>query len=363
MFNKKIKVLHVFASLNIGGAETRTIELLKKLDQTKFDFVFLVHDDQIGFYEDELIELGLKVYHLIKPRPFNFLNFIWDLNNFFKENSFDILHNHLTSYGVFHHYFAFRYNIKMRISHSRSNRFGTGIFKNLLKFIMSIGIRYLSTHRLAVTFEAGKLIYGRKNFTVFRNSIDKTIYTKNKSFRISFRDKYNFKGDNIVIGHIGRFTSEKNHVFIIKLFRNLLKYNSNYRLVLVGKGKLREFIVKETKKMRIFEFITFIEKVDNSVEVLNGIDILVFPSLYEGMPGVLLEAQAIGCPVVFSSRITKDATVSYMSYRLPLKQLDWIKTIELVCKGNYSSIVTINPIVNLQDQAEYLSNLYHNGVN
>lgn len=357
----KTKVLHVFANLNIGGAETRTIELIKKLDRSKFDIHFLVHNIEKGFYEFELDSLEMPVHHLRKTSFFGLMGLLLDLDNFFRVNKYDIIHNHITSYGALHHYYAYKNKINIRIAHSRSNRFGNGFFKNIMRFIISYPIRYLSTHRLAVTKEAGELIFGNKEFFVLKNTIDDSKYKKNLEFRNSFRKRYNISDETILLGHIGRFTREKNHKFIIKLLKRLLEEKENYCLVLVGDGKLRDNIAIKTKKMGIQDKVIFINKVDNSVEVLNGIDVLIFPSLYEGLPGVLLEAQAIGCPVIFSSKITKEAIVSNKAYRIPLNQNEWIRSVDLVIKSIYPLNNDLSALMSLDEQADFLTRYYCSG--
>lgn len=355
---KKTKVLYVLANLNQGGLETRLLELVPYFNIEEIEISILIHSESKGVLEDKFSEYDIRIHILPAFRLFSILEFNNELSIFFRQLKFDVVHNNLTSYGVFHLYWAKKNDIQMRISHSRSDQYGNGFFKNIIRFLLSIPNKYLSTHRLAVSELAGKKTFGHKYFEVLQNGFDKEKYAKDDYQGSQFRLEHNIPTNSFLIGHIGRFSKEKNQKFIVDVFLNYNTKNHDSFLVLIGVGKTKKNIVKLISLRKLDDKVLIIDRVETSVGALNAFDLLVFPSLYEGYPGVVVEAQLVECSVIMSESITPRVVVSDKVYRLPLVKEEWLRAIQNVKSKTYIQDNDIHPVMDIEDVAKYLTKLY-----
>ena len=175
--------------------------------------------------------------------------------------------------------------------------------------LKNLNIR-LSTDLVACGKEAGNYMYGNKKYTIINNAMDLEKYMFNKQKRNEMRKKYDIREENIVIGHIGRFTKQKNHEFIIYLFQKLLHKNKNFILFLVGNGEEQDKIKNIVREKHLEDKVIFAGIIDNTFEIYNLFDIFILPSLYEGMPVVSIEAQLSGLYCIFSSNIDEEALIN-----------------------------------------------------
>jgi glycosyltransferase involved in cell wall biosynthesis len=319
---EKIRVIQIVSKLNFGGAEIRTIELINQMNLDIFSFEFVVHSAEIGVLERELESKGIAVHHFHEPTLRNALSLLIQISKFYKHNTIDVIHNHNTTYGVFHHLFAKISGIPIRIAHARSEQHGIG-FKNLFRISLSFFIKYLATHRVAVSQASGRLIFGKKPFTVLPNGVDYSKYYFDELGRSEIRKQLGINKEDILFGHIGRLSLEKNHSFIIDLFSYLSKDFPNSHLVIVGAGPIREFILDRVENLDLSDKFHLIESLPNSKDFLSAIDLLLFPSLYEGMPGVVIESQLCKCPSIISETVTDEVVFSPLVRRMPLNVNLW----------------------------------------
>ena len=185
----------------------------------------------------------------------------------------------------------------------------------------------LTDVRLACSQEAGEWLYGKKKFEIIPNGIDFEKYKFDLEKRKLLRNKMKLEG-KFVIGHIGRFSYEKNQAFLIDVFRKIKNKNADAKLVLTGDGEEKDAIQKKAKEYGINEDIHFLGNVNNVFELINVFDVFVFPSIYEGLPLTLLEVQANGLNAVISSQISNEVILTDLIQKIPLDNIDvWISTI------------------------------------
>lgn len=329
----KIRVLQVFASLDMGGAECRMMDVYRSIDreQIQFDFVTLQQEEQ--FFENEIESLGGKVIKLQSPREIGIKNHIQALRKCMREGNYQAVHAHTSYHCGIVMYAAKKEGIPVRITHARTNGSIQKSFKT--KAYISFGRRLInrySTKKLAISEESGKFVFGNDSFEVVPNSIDLGIYQQVAQSDINKQKiELNIKENEVVIGHVGRFDRFKNQRFVIDVFAEYLKENPNAKLVLTGDGDLKSELGKYAIQLNISDRIIF-TGVRNDIPVLmNVFDVLLFPSIIEGLGGVVLEAQAAGTPAVISENVPKTVDVGLgliTRCSLETDKSVWIKNIQ-----------------------------------
>jgi glycosyltransferase EpsF len=304
-----IRILHVFASLNIGGAESRMMDVYRKLDRNKiqFDFITLTQGEQ--FFESEIRQLGGKIYRLRNPRETGIITHFKDLISVMKSCSYQAVHAHTSYHCGFVSFAAAIAGIKIRVSHARTTgtiQKGIGSHLNIIlgKFLISL----FSNKKLCISRDAGVFLYGEKALKntkaiILPNAINLDEYESldyyDENIELQVKDSY-------IIGHIGRFSEMKNHNFLISVFEQLAKNSEKYKLILIGDGVLKSKIQVLVNNKNLNNKVIFTGNRRDIPYLLSKIDVLVLPSIYEGLGGVVIEAQAAGVPCVISNALPKE---------------------------------------------------------
>lgn len=328
--DRKIKVLQVIGKLRIGGAETVAMNLYRYINRNKFEFHYLVYGNDIGDYEAEVVELGGKVIHMnyssrhIKKYKNDLLKIMME------EGPYDIIHTHMMFHNGIVLQIAKNAGIQIKVSHSHSTNDG-GI-KNVIRYIYLKYMRKLICDNADLLIgcgkDAGNFLYGKKVYAekgiLIRNGINIEKYQFNEQIRDEMRKKYGVS-DKIVYGCIGHFEPVKNHSFLICVFEKLCKINENARLLLLGDGKLRSEFENACKKKHLEHNVFFTGNVNNVHEWLQMMDFLLMPSLYEGIPVTLIEAQASGIKCFVSDKVPREVNVTGRITYIPLNIDKWIE--------------------------------------
>lgn len=311
--NKKEKVLHIVGGMDIGGTETMLMNLYRQIHKdTRFDFIS--YYDRDGYYDKEIIELGGKIISTKSPAEIGQLKAIKNLYKIIKEGRYDIVHAHTLFNCGIAMIAAKLAGTKIRISHSHTNLdMGNSIIKKIYFTIMRILIILFSTNYIACSNSAGKYLFGKniiKNnkYKVLPNYVDYTKFL-NCDNNISLISKLKLNDDDIIIGHIGRFVDAKNHNFLIEVANKMINKDNRIKLILVGDGPLKEEIEKKVVKLGISDNVFFLGLRKDVDFILNSCDIFIFPSIYEGLGLVMLEAQACGLPCLVSEAIQPEANL------------------------------------------------------
>lgn len=312
---KPIRVLHVFGWLESGGAESRTMDIYRSINKEKVQFDFLIHTNEVGFYEEEIKKMGGRIYRL--PR-FNFKNYFRyknALKRFFKKHpEYNIIHGHMLSTAFIYLKVAKQMGVPVRIAHSRS---GNRAQKNPISIAKNLTdklSRFDATNKFAVSKIAalgafGKTNLNKNNVKVIPNAIDAKKFSYSEVTRISKRKEFNLN-DAFVIGHIGRFTEQKNHLFLLEVFNSIKNIKKNAKMILIGDGPLHSNIENRIVELDLVNDIFMLGIRDDIPNLLQIMDIFVFPSTHEGLPGVILESQASGLPCLISNSITKEVQLT-----------------------------------------------------
>ena len=304
-----IKILHVIGIMNRGGAETFIMNLYRSIDRSKVQFDFVEGSNQSAAYDQEIMELGGRVYRCPRFNGKNLFAYRKWWNDFFKEHASEYVavHGHIGSTAAIYLSIAKKYGLQT-IAHSHGE-YGKLSFKQTLYKGLSYPTRYISDDFFTCSEAAGTDRFGKKvSLKYIRNGIDTEQFRYNTVLREEMKNEFGWN-DCIIFGHVGRFTAEKNHKKILDIFRRINSKNERTRLVLVGDGPLKEELERYADSIGVSKNVCFTGVRSDVNRLLNGMDVLIFPSIHEGLPVTLVEAQCTGLKCLISDCITNEAVM------------------------------------------------------
>ncbi len=315
-----IRILHFVPSMRAAGIEKFIMNLYRNIDRTKIQFDFVVHSTKKQIYDDEIQKLGGKIYYLTYKDDKNFIKYIHDLNRLFDDHpEYKIVHGNMQSMMPIYLSIAKKHNVPVRIAHAHNNNYE----KTLKGFILHVISRFsknTATDLFACSNEAGKYLFGQRNFTFIPNSIDVKKFKFNAMARIKTRRRLGITDNEILIGHIGRFELQKNHRRLIEIFNTIHKNNPNTKLCLIGIGQLEDQIKAQVEQLNLSESVLFLGQRTDTPALYSAMDIFVLPSLYEGLGIVVIEAQANGLPCIISDTVASQAILTKDVTRINLSK-------------------------------------------
>ena len=329
--NRPVRIAHIIGKLNAAGVEAVVNNYYKNIDHNKYQFDYYIDSDSSCKPSKDLIDMGAR-YFVIPPYQHLFSH-IKTLVRLFKENKYLIVHSGMNTLAPISLFAAWMAGVPIRINHNHSTA-GKGEFKrNCLKYCLRPFAKVFANYYCACSKYAGIWLFGKNFFssgkvTVFNNAVDTSKFAFSTSNRDKLRKELGIS-NKYVIGHIGRFTKQKNHYFLIDIFEQYYKKNSNAVLLLVGIGELQDEIKDAVKKKKLEDAVIFLGKRSDVDELYSAIDLFVLPSLYEGLPVVGVEAQVSGLPCIFSNEITREVAITENVYFLPIdgSVSDWCSQI------------------------------------
>lgn len=296
-----------------GGAETLIMNIYRNLDREKMQFDFITHTTDKGDYEDEIIQLGGRIFTIPSLGQNGPLLYMKELVKIMSANSFTAVHTHTDYQGGFPALAAKISGIKKRICHSHSTDWpkdGRYLDKVILK-ILQIIIKFSATNYCSCSKEAAKFLFGermvkRGRVSILKNGIDITDFSLvEENVKSSVMNELNLPGNTKVIGHVGRFSDSKNHIFILKVLKKLLEEDKHYVAVLIGDGPNKSQVEKEAENLGVLNHLKFLGVREDIPRLMKAFDIFLFPSKFEGFGIVALEAQCSGTPCVIADTVPK----------------------------------------------------------
>lgn len=332
-----IRVLHVLGGVGLGGAESRIMDLYRKMDRAEIQFDFLVHcRDTVRkpeFYDEEITRLGGHIYVLPKFKVYNYFAYRKAIQDFFeKHHEFRVVQGHMTSTAGIYLPIAKKCGVPVTVAHSRNAGVAKGAKGIATKFFRR-KLVYKADYCFACSQLAGEDVFGKEavrqgRVKIIHNAIDAGRFTYNAGKRAQVRERLGLTG-HFVLGHVGRFNYQKNHPYLIELFAAVCKMRQDAVMLLLGEGPDMERIKEQCRQLRIEERVRFLGNQKRPEDYYQAMDIFVLPSFYEGLPGVLVEAQASGLQCFVSDTVTKEAQatdfVTYLSITQPAAE--WAKKI------------------------------------
>lgn len=331
-----MKVLVNSLSRDFGGVESLFLSLGKCDIHNDLQIDFVCTDSSAA-RENDFIALGSKVHHIERPSR-NLRKYVKDFKHLFQTEKYDIYHVNLTRYRFpIDILIAKRYGAKIILHCHATQIYDVGsrkvrLVRGLEQALFKPVILACSNANLACSDNAGQYLFKGKKYKVIHNGIDLRCFRFDNIARNQVKDELGLKGKK-VIGHIGRFSQEKNQSFLLKVMKELLKMCPEYRLLLIGDGDLFEKKKGEAKCLHIEHAVIFTGQRQDIPRLLSAMDLFAFPSIHEALPITLLEAQANGLPCIISDCVTKEIDVINTIRRLPLEipVQDWAESIEEMC--------------------------------
>lgn len=326
------RLLCIIGSMNAGGAETFLMKMYRSIDHSNYQMDFCINVNNECFYEDEIKTLGGKIYR-IPAKSQSIKLFKNGLSDCVKLGNYKyVLRITSSAMGFMDLKIAKKAGAEICSARSSNSNDGKSIKAKAAHILGKLLYRKYVDVKIAPSDLAAKYTFGQKayrlaNVHILHNALDLNVYQFDKQARNNIRKEFSI-GDNVkIIGHIGRFMSQKNHSFLLDVFNEIHKQNRNAVLLLVGKGELETKIKEKIKELNLEESVIFTGVRSDIPALLSAMDVFVFPSFYEGMPNTVIEAQATGLPCLISDTITKEANVTGLVRYMPLKDPDsWAKT-------------------------------------
>ncbi|WP_456105605.1 glycosyltransferase family 1 protein [Phascolarctobacterium succinatutens] len=329
------RLLCLVSCMNTGGAETFLMKLYRKMDRSKYQMDFGVYTQDECFYDKEIESLGGKIHHLVpKTRDFSlYKKGLYDLVK--KEQYKYVLRITSNAAGFYDLKIAKEAGAKVCIARSSNSSDGESFKVKLINSISRfLYVKYVDV-KVAPSDLAAEYTFGKSAITngevhYLNNGLDLGVYHFSEEKRKKIQEEFSLQ-DKFVVGHVGRFSRQKNHEFLLEIFHALKQKRPNAVLLLVGNGELKQNIENKAKALGIDDSIIFAGIRSDVPALLSAMDVFVFPSFYEGMPNTVIEAQATGLPCVIADTITKEAGVTdIVKYRSLKDSADkWVKEILL----------------------------------
>lgn len=334
MENKPIRVLVSSLSRDFGGVESLFLDLCQYRDPSKITFDFLC-SDQSAAREQDFLKTGAKVYHLPRPSK-DKKGYLDRVNEILDKGNYQIFHMNMTRY----YYPAAAALAKKKglriILHSHSTRIykTKSIVINFVRQIEQIVFRpitlRISDANIACSKTAGEYLFGKREYQVIYNGIDLSKYRYSIEDRKQIRKEFNIPDDAFVLGHVGRFSLEKNHEYLLNVFKEVNHIHTNSMLICIGSGDLINQVKERAERLGLSNKIVFTGLRNDIPALLSAMDVFVFPSVHEALPMTLIEAQANGLPCVVSESVTREILANKNLYFLELSAgaESWAKVID-----------------------------------
>jgi glycosyltransferase involved in cell wall biosynthesis len=336
-----IRILHIVGGMSRGGIETWLMHILRSRDAARFRMDFIVHTTEPCPYDDELRSLGSRIFscrHTGRP---------WEYARDFQpilaaRGPFDIVHSHVHQFSGVTLRAARRSHVPVRIAHSHTDTTlvdaAAGLARRLYVRVMRRLIWKNSTHGLAASKQSASSLFGLRwsddpRFRVLFYGIDLAPFRASPD--ASVRAEFGLPADAFVVGHIGRFEEQKNHAFLLDIARALAAIEPRTRLLLIGTGSLRPAMERRAAALGIADRVIFAGLRSDIARVLRGaVDVFALPSINEGLPLVLIEAQAAGLPCVFTDSLSEETSIiPELTTRIPLSEPATTWTARILAAG------------------------------
>lgn len=327
--NTPIKVLHVVGRMDQGGTETLLMNLLRTVDKQQFQFDIVEQTQDRCDHDGEILRLGSEIYRCPHISPLNLRQYRKWWRDFFRDHpEYQIVHGHSRGSAPIYLDEANRAG-RITIAHCHNNSHGRGL-KGLIRYLWQIPLRRIGQYNFACSYDSGISQFGKKRrFEVMKNGICTERFRWNCEARRRVREELKLQ-DAFVVGNIARFIEQKNHSFLIYVFKCIHDLCPNAKLMLIGQGPLEKAVREQVCKLGLEDAVLFMGVRHDVNELLQGMDVFVLPSLFEGLGIVNLEAQAAGLPCFASDKVVpEEVKITDLMHFIPLEQSPeaWARTI------------------------------------
>lgn len=320
-----VRILQVLGRLDRGGAETMIMNLYRCMDRSRIQFDFVIHTEAVCDYTQEIKELGGRIYSMKPFRASTAAIYRKQWKDFFRKyTEYRIIHAHMRSTAALYLAEAKRAGL-VTIAHSHNTSSGSG-FSAIVKNVLQYPLRYEADYLFACSRLAGEWLYGKRasessRFHILHNGIDPKLFQFDETKRREKQREMQVQEDICVFLHVGRMEVQKNHQFLLRMMKELIGIEEDGKkpqLWLCGMGPLESALKKQAEEENIIPYVRFLGVREDISDLMRAADVFLFPSLFEGLPVTVVEAQAAGLPIVMSDRITEEVILTDLVRVCPL---------------------------------------------
>ena len=332
-----VKVLYILDSfIKRSGITSVAINYFNYIDNNKVHIDFMVLPNSEQSMIEYVQKKGSDVFIMPNITFFGIGRFVSYIKYFFKTNKYDIVHSHFNQVDSIIFPIAKKNGVKHCISHSHNTRYSNTKIKSIRNWIMCLPLKKQADTWAACSTMAGTFLYGNdfkvsSKALLINNAVELEKYRFNPEIRKKKRVELGLKDNQIVLGNVGSLNHQKNQVFLLQVFADLLKFEvrEDYILLIVSDGPLKKKLTEETERLGIADKVKFLGRRDDVNQLFQAMDIFLLPSLYEGLPVVGIEAQASGLPCLFSNTITKEVEICNTTFlAINRGTSDWVNAIK-----------------------------------
>ena len=338
------RILCVLGKLRAGGVESIMFSYYRCLDKSKYQYDFIYEEGSDSDVPSDIIEMGARSFKVPGiGSPFRYMR---EVRRIIKREGYRIVHANLNTLSVFSLFCAKTCGVKYRILHNHTTSSPVEKKRTFLKKILRPFNLMFANRPCACSLLAARWMYGdravdRGEVKIFRNGVNVELFSFDESSREEIRREFKLENKK-VIGHVGRFVTTKNHLFMIDIFEKYLSINEDSCLFLVGNGELFDDVKEYARKKGVYDKVIFAGTLRDVHRYYSAFDVFVLPSLYEGLPLVAMEACACGLPVLLSDKITKECAISDNVSFISIDSPDpWVKAIDSCECTDRSSVAEV----------------------
>ena len=365
--NGPVRVLQVLGGTSLGGAESRVMDSYRHLDRSRIQFDFCVHSQEEGFFDKEIESLGGHIYRVPRFQVVNWLAYRKAWKDFFREHpGYVAVHGHMTSTASIYLPIAKAAGVPLTIAHARSAGVDPGLKGAMTRFLRrNLGKKAdvcLTCSRLA-----GEAVFGKKMVEAGRvitvpNAIDAREFAFSEKKRKQKRAELEIGEQEFVIGHVGRFGHMKNHAFLLDVFAEICRKVPDSRLLLVGEGGLMDSVREKAASLGLSDRVIFTGNQAQVADFYMAMDFFVFPSIFEGLPGSVIEAQAAGLRCLVSDSVTDEVLITPLAQAHSLSDKASVWAQNVLERRSYEREQMEQAIkeagFDVSDQVKFLEKLY-----
>lgn len=310
-----MRVLHINSTIDANsGVMSVIMNYYRHIDKSKvqFDFLYFTESDfKYKTYENEIREMGGNVFFINDLKKVFAFN--KKLSGILEDNNYKTVQVHDPFVVCFIYHTLRKYGVENIIVHSHATMWSDHKLNGIRNKILCLRLKSQMDYAFACSRAAGNFLYKSKDFYVMNNAIELERYAYNEMKREKLRKDLQLNG-KIVFGHVGNMCAQKNQLFLIDIFKEIVNLNQNSRLVIIGDGRLRQTIEKKIKEYQLDNYVLVMGKKNDVENYYQIMDCMILPSLFEGLPMVGVEAQCSGVPVLFSDKITQEIGTDFSAY-------------------------------------------------
>ena len=363
-----IQILMTLGNTGRGGSQSFVMNVVRNINREKYSIDLAVYNDPVNGYGNEFRELGCRIHIVPKFNGGNYRRCTAAWRKLLAENNYDIVHGNATNAAYLYLKIAKLNGIKT-IIHSHSSGFRGNLVERTVKSFFSKKGKKYADYWFSCSDVAAKKLFGEEykdyaQYRVIPNAINVENYLFDEKKRVSIRRSLGINREDVLYGHIGSFSMPKNHTFLLEIFKEIVQVNPAAKLVLCGGGPLEATIKAYIAELSLGEHVIMTGNVPNVSDYMMAMDVMIFPSLFEGFPVSVIEAQSTGLPVVMSDVITSEVDLTECVHRMSLNDSpkEWARSVmgirasdrqsynKIISGSNYNVSTSIKQLESLYDE-------------